>query len=60
MSDGKQLEALVKFVETVLLPEGFKVEARERVLEEEGRQIAEFDVTIRGKVGSTDFFWLIE
>ena len=60
MADGKQLEALVKFIESVLLPKEFEVEARERVLDDEGRQIAEFDVIIRGKVGSTEFTWLIE
>jgi hypothetical protein len=60
MSDGKKLEALVKFIESVLLPENFEVETRERVLDDDGRQIAEFDVFVRGKVGSTDFTWLIE
>jgi hypothetical protein len=60
VADGKQLEALVNFIESILLPEGFEVEPRERVLDNEGRQIAEFDVIIRGKVGSTDFMWLIE
>lgn len=59
-NDGKRLEALVAFVEKTLLPYGFEVKANERVLNDEGIQIAEFDVEARGKVGTTDFAWLIE
>lgn len=59
-SDGKQLEALVAFVEKTLLPEGFKVSTNERIFNDEGIQIAEFDIEIRGKVGSTEIAWLIE
>lgn len=58
--DGKQLEALVAFVEKTLLPAGFDVKANERVFNEEGVQIAEFDIAIRGKIGSTSIAWLIE
>lgn len=59
-SDGKQLEALVAYVENRLLPEGFDVVTNERIFNDEGIQIAEFDIEIRGKVGSTDIAWLIE
>ncbi len=59
-SDGKQLEALVSFVESALLPEGFDVKTRERVYNDEGVQIAEFDIEIRGKLGSGTIAWLIE
>lgn len=59
-SDGKQLEALVAFVEKTLLPGGFKVTTNERVFNDEGVQIAEFDIEIRGQVGSTEIAWLIE
>jgi hypothetical protein len=59
-SDGKQLEGLVSFVEKTLLPQGFNVKTNERVYNDEGIQIAEFDIEARGKVGSTDFAWLIE
>lgn len=59
-ADGKQLEALVAYVERALLPEGFKVSTNERIFNEEGVQIAEFDIEIRGKVGSTTIAWLIE
>jgi hypothetical protein len=60
MKDGKQLEGLVAFVEQNLLPQGFEVKTNERVFNEEGIQIAEFDVEIRGKLGSTAIAWLIE
>ncbi|CAB3753019.1 hypothetical protein [Paraburkholderia solisilvae] len=59
-SDGKSLEALVAFVEETLLPEGFEVKTNSRVFNDEGVQIAEFDVEVRGKVGSTAITWLIE
>ena len=59
-SDGKQLESLVAFVEENLVPDGFSVIKNERVYNDEGIQIAEFDIEIRGKVGSTDIAWLIE
>jgi hypothetical protein len=59
-SDGKQLEGLVSFVEKTLLPQGFDVKTNERVYNDEGIQIAEFDIEIRGNVGSTNIAWLIE
>ena len=58
--DGKQLEALVAFVEKTLVPEGFSVTANDRVFNEDGVQIAEFDVLVQGRVGTTEFQWLIE
>ncbi len=59
-SDGKQLESLVAYVEKSILPPGFEVKSNERVLNDEGVQIAEFDIEIRGKVGTTAISWLIE
>jgi hypothetical protein len=59
-TDGKKLEQLVTFVEKRLLPQGFNVKANERVYNDDGVQIAEFDIEIRGKVGSTSIAWLIE
>jgi hypothetical protein len=59
-SDGKQLEALVAFVERELLPAGFVVKSNERIFNDEGIQIAEFDIEINGKVGTTTISWLIE
>lgn len=59
-ADGKHLEALVAYVEKTLLPDGFTVTTNERIFSDEGIQIAEFDIEIRGKVGSTAIAWLIE
>lgn len=59
-NDGTQLEALVAFVEETLLPQGFEVKTNNRIFNDEGIQIAEFDVEVRGKIGSTSIAWLIE
>lgn len=59
-SDGKKLESLVAFVEETLVPEGFSVTKYERIYTDEGIQIAEFYIEIRGQIGSTDILWLIE
>src|SRR5712691_3000047 len=59
-ADGRQLEGLVAFVEQTLLPQGFEVKTNERIYNDEGVQIAEFDIEVRGKVGSTEIAWLIE
>ena len=60
MNDGKHLEALVAFVEQRMLPEGYDVKTNQRIYNEDGIQIAEFDVEIRGRLGTTDIAWLIE
>lgn len=59
-TDGKQLEALVAFVEETLVPQGFSVTPNTKVFDDDGILIAEFDVEIRGKVGTTEIAWLIE
>jgi|GEM_PF-1089346 len=59
-SDGKGLEGIVSFVERTLLPKGFDVRTNKRIYNDDGAQIAEFDIEIRGKVGSTEIAWLIE
>jgi hypothetical protein len=59
-NDGKGLEALVAFVEETLVPKGLNVQTNRRVFDEEGRQVAEFDVEVRGKVSTTSFAWLIQ
>ena len=58
--DGKQLESLVAFVEEKLVPDGFSVSKNERIYNDVGIQIAEFDIEIHGKIGSTEISWLIE
>lgn len=60
MNDGKQLESLVSFVEGKALPEGFTVRTNQRIYNDDGVQIAEFDVEIYGRLGTTDVAWLIE
>lgn len=60
MNDGKKLEGLIAFVEKSLLAEEFEVKPNSKVYNEDGVQTAEFDVEIRGRVGTTDFSWLIE
>lgn len=59
-NDGSSLERLVHDFETRLLPEGFTVTSRERILDEDGNQIAEFDIVISGRIGSSEINWLIE
>jgi hypothetical protein len=60
VSDGKRLERLVASIEGLLLPNGFTVSTNAPVRDEDSVQIAEFDVLIRGKLGSTMIEWLIE
>ena len=60
MNSGKDLERLVAYIEQRMLSEGWSVETNVRVRNKEGAQIGEFDVSVRGRVGSTDIFWLIE
>ena len=60
MTDGKNLEALVAYVEETMLPAGYNVKTNPRIYNDDGIQIAEFDVEIRGKLGTTDIAWLIE
>jgi len=59
-ADGKQLEDLVATIEGLLLPNGFAVTKNTRVYNDNGVQVAEFDVEIRGKLGSGNIAWLIE
>jgi hypothetical protein len=58
-SKGKQLERLVALIEKLYLPEGFEITTNERVYDD-GVQIAEFDIEIRGRLGTTELRWLIE
>ncbi len=61
MSDsGRKLERLVEAVERQFVADGFSVEVRKREYDEEGRQSAEFDVVVSGRLGSTTVSWLIE
>ncbi len=57
--DGESLEHLVTMIEASLAPSGFTVETRKRVYED-GVQIAELDIIITGRVGTSSFTGLIE
>ena len=59
-NDGTSLEKLVSEIERKLLPEGYGVEVRKKIYNADGVQIAEFDIEIKGKVGSSELHWLIE
>ncbi len=59
-NNGKYLERLVSQVEKYFLQENFEVKTNERVFNEDGIPIAEFDIEIRGKLGTTEIKWLIE
>jgi len=58
--DGKKLELLVRDIEGMLLPAGFSVKSNRKVFNDEGIQVAEFDIEIKGKLGSGEIAWLIE
>ena len=57
---GKELEELIASIEGEMLPQGFKVEPRQRVLDDSGQQIAELDIVISGTLGSSTVKWLLE
>jgi Restriction endonuclease len=59
-ASGKEIEELVATIEGLLLPKGFTVTKNPRIYNDHGVQVAEFDVEIRGKLGSADIAWLIE
>lgn len=57
---GTWLENLVRQIEEFLLPQGFTVSVNDKVYNDDGIQIAEFDIEIVGRLGSTEIKWLIE
>ncbi len=59
-NDGSSLEQLVALIEGRLSPAGFKVETRRPVFDDDGVQIAEFDIVISGRLGTSQISWLIE
>lgn len=59
-NDGRALEKLVEFVEQSLAQDGFDVNVNKKLFNESGTQLAEFDVVVKGKFGSTNICWLIE
>jgi hypothetical protein len=59
-SDGRALENLVRTVEAFFIPKGCKVEPRKLVYGDEGAQLAELDILVTGRLGTTEIRWLIE
>lgn len=59
-NDGSALEELVEYVEKIVSNEGFQVSVNRKLHNDEGVQIAEFDVIVKGLFGSTEISWLIE
>lgn len=57
---GKELEGLVALIEKFHLPSGFHVTTNERVYNAQHIQTAEFDIQVKGRLGTTDLAWLIE
>jgi len=58
--DGKELEGLVATIERLLVPRGFTVEKNRREYDDDGVPVGEFDITIRGNIGSAPIAILIE
>ncbi|MBA3072238.1 MAG: restriction endonuclease [Anaerolineae bacterium] len=56
---GKLLEGFVAQIEKALLPNKFTITTNDKLFTE-GTPVAEFDIVIAGKIGSTNFKWLIE
>lgn len=59
-NDGAALEGLVRSIEEALIPKGFTVTTNRRLVNEDGVQVAEFDIEVRGRLGSAEIAWLIE
>jgi hypothetical protein len=59
-NSGKDLERLVGEIERSLLPSGFEVVLNKTEFDDAGDQIAEFDIVISGRLGSSLVNWLIE
>jgi hypothetical protein len=60
VNSGRELERLVQEIERCLLPSGFDVVVNQTAFNAEGDQIAEFDIVISGRLGSSQVKWLIE
>ena len=57
---GKFLERLVGEIERLHLPDTYEVIPNLKVYDDEGVLRNEYDLVIRGPVGTTSFSWLIE
>jgi hypothetical protein len=59
-NSGRDLERLVAEIERSLLPSGFEVVLNKTEFDHAGDQVAEFDIVISGRLGSSVVNWLIE
>jgi hypothetical protein len=59
-ADGRSLENLVRTVEGFFLSTDCNVDVRKLVYGDEGAQLAELDILITGRLGTTEIRWLIE
>jgi hypothetical protein len=60
MNSGKELEKLVQEIERSLLSSDFEVTLNKPEFDDAGNQLAEFDIVISGRLGSSLVKWLIE
>lgn len=60
INDGQSLEERIELIERWLVQQGFQVETREKIYNNDGVQIAEFDIVITGKDDSTPIKHLVE
>ncbi len=58
--DGKGLERIAALMEGLELPEGFVCRRNDRVFDDSGVQVAEFDIVIEGRIGTAPVRCLIE
>lgn len=58
--DGKQLENVVTYIESLRLPPDWTITPRLLSRTDKGKPGAELDIMLEGKVGTIDFKWLIE
>lgn len=58
--DGKQLENLVTYIESLRLPPDWTIKPRVLSRTAGGKPTAEFDIMVEGRVGTIDIKWLIE
>lgn len=59
-NDGRKLESIVTYIESLRLPEGWTITPRVLRKSEAGGTGGELDILLKGKVGTIDLTWLIE
>jgi hypothetical protein len=59
-NSGREIEDTVAAIEQAMVPHGFKVDVRKPIFNEDGGQIAEFDIVISGTLGTIPVELLIE